>query len=212
MGFWDSFPYRHFSYEPKIVSVWYLEHAKNVYDILQPLGAETYAEACQTSNMELFAKIVKGWKPVTIFIKSTIFFTLLKALLKFPYIFEYSRSIWMFSNYYLEANKTHDVSNVIAYCQCQYIDDDVSRSCASQKYANASRRGVKLESKNIYTSTKTLHCSFWIELLWYHCISYNDIISVHLPIHSPSPLCCSLVNGDPTWSFWTSYLQICVKN
>ena len=27
---------------------------------LQPLRAETYAEACQTSKMELFAKIVNG--------------------------------------------------------------------------------------------------------------------------------------------------------
>ena len=56
----------------------------------------------------------------------------------------------------LEPAKTHDVRNLIAYCQCQYVDDDVSRFCASQKYANASRRGVKLESKNIYTSAKTL--------------------------------------------------------
>ena len=82
-----------------LYDIWSMQ--KIYMTFLQPLGAETYAEACQTSNMELFAKIVKGWKPVTIFIKSTIFFTLLKALLKFPYIFEYSRSIWMFSNYYL---------------------------------------------------------------------------------------------------------------
>ena len=37
-----------------------MEHGKNIHGILQPLRAETYAEACQTSKMELFAKIVNG--------------------------------------------------------------------------------------------------------------------------------------------------------
>ena len=54
-----------------LYDIWSMQ--KIYMTFLQSLGAETYAEACQTSNMELFAKIVKGWKPVTIFIKSTIF-------------------------------------------------------------------------------------------------------------------------------------------
>ena len=34
--------------------------------------SETYLEPCQKSNMELFAKIANGWKPSTIFAKSSI--------------------------------------------------------------------------------------------------------------------------------------------
>ena len=33
---------------------------------------EAYSEHCQTSKMELFAKIVNSWKPLSIFAKSSI--------------------------------------------------------------------------------------------------------------------------------------------
>ena len=33
LGFWDSFSYRNFSYEPKFVPAWYLVHGKNIYNI-----------------------------------------------------------------------------------------------------------------------------------------------------------------------------------
>ena len=36
------------------------------------LAAEANSESCQTSMMELFAKIVKNEKPFTIFVKSSI--------------------------------------------------------------------------------------------------------------------------------------------
>ena len=38
--------------------IWSME--KIYMTFLQPLRAETYVEACQTSKMELFAKIVNG--------------------------------------------------------------------------------------------------------------------------------------------------------
>ena len=34
--------------------------------------SETYLEPCQTSKMGLFEKIVDGWKPLTLFVKSSI--------------------------------------------------------------------------------------------------------------------------------------------
>ena len=40
--------------------IWSMEKIKIYMTFLQPLRAETYAEACQTSKMELFAKIVNG--------------------------------------------------------------------------------------------------------------------------------------------------------
>ena len=36
------------------------------------LGSEANSESCQTSNMELFAKIAKNKKPFTIFVKTSI--------------------------------------------------------------------------------------------------------------------------------------------
>ena len=36
------------------------------------IWTETYSESYQASKMELFAKIVNGWKPLTIFAKSSI--------------------------------------------------------------------------------------------------------------------------------------------
>ena len=44
----------------------------NPLDILFPLAAKTYAEASQTSKMELFEKIVNNLKPLTIFTKSSV--------------------------------------------------------------------------------------------------------------------------------------------
>ena len=37
------------------------------------LESEVYSEPCQTSKMECFAKIVSGWKSLTIFAKYSIF-------------------------------------------------------------------------------------------------------------------------------------------
>ena len=36
------------------------------------MKAKAYSEPCQTSKMEFFAKLVKGFKPLTIFVKSSI--------------------------------------------------------------------------------------------------------------------------------------------
>ena len=37
------------------------------------IDAEAYSEPCQTTKMSIFTKIVNGWKPLTIFAKSSIF-------------------------------------------------------------------------------------------------------------------------------------------
>ena len=35
-----------------------------------PVCPEVYSEPCQTSKMEYFAKVVKGWNPLTTFSKT----------------------------------------------------------------------------------------------------------------------------------------------
>ena len=39
---------------------------------MKPDTPEAYSEPCQTSKMELFVKMINGWKPLTIFAKSSI--------------------------------------------------------------------------------------------------------------------------------------------
>ena len=41
--------------------------------------SETYSERCRTSKMELFAKMVGGWKPLALFGKSSIFHSILNT-------------------------------------------------------------------------------------------------------------------------------------
>ena len=42
------------------------------FDFLYTLTSEAYPELSRTSEMELFAKVVNDWKPLTIFAKSSI--------------------------------------------------------------------------------------------------------------------------------------------
>ena len=44
----------------------------NLYSIIKILSTETHSEACQTSKVELFAKLVTGFQPLNVFTKCSI--------------------------------------------------------------------------------------------------------------------------------------------
>ena len=44
----------------------------NLYSTIKVLSTEAYSEACQTSKVELFAKLVTGFQPLNVFRKCSI--------------------------------------------------------------------------------------------------------------------------------------------